>query len=611
MASVSSKTEYSMSFPSFHGGINLSQEDYNMSASESPEMANLIWRNGMLASRKGQKYIITTALGKGITFSQPWHGHIIAHVNYSLYDYDISAKTATLLCNGLTLVRGTFFMYDGNLYYKTKGAYKKIVAAYDSLQDSWSFTASNVAAYTPVIIINADHATGSGNIYQPENRYSPLKTIWYNAASGEREFYLPVVPDTVTKVVVDGAELSSGWGYNSGHNSIIFDTAPTVTNPPTNNTVRITYSKANTDAYNSINDCRYATVYGGAGELCVIMAGASAQPNAYFWSGNSSLSMDPGYFPMEQYQLTSSYDDAIVGFGKQQANLIVFKLHSIGKASLSLVEINGRNFISMPYVPINAEIGCSKPWSIQLVQNNLVWANQRGIYMLLDTNEAGENDVLCISGKINGTAPGVSAPSRKNALLYDLQCGAEDETCSVDDEHNYYISCNQHTWVWNYEISSASNPSWFYMTNQKGVALSYADNEIYALEITGRLIGQQWAFNDFGQAINRYIRVPTQKFNDDDRLKNINSIIITLGTEFASDTRLIYYSDYETRQDLTNLSVTPPASQAGAYIPAVFKRRPMCRRTYHFAFALQNGNKDEDLALISAQVLFNKQGKIR
>ena len=608
MAKISAKTEYALSFPSFHGGINLSVEDYNMSPNESPEMANLVWRNGMLASRKGQKYLMTTALGKGVTcYKEPWHGHIIAHVNYYLYDYEIANGTATQLCTVSSLTRGSFFMYDGNLYYKTVGSYKKIVAAYNALTQTWSFTASNVAAYTPVIVINGDHATGSGDVYQPENRYSPLKTIWYNAASGEREFYLPVVPDTVTKVVVDGVELATGWGYNSGHNSIIFDTAPPVTNPPTNNTVRITYSKANTDAYNSINDCRYATVYGGSGELCVIMAGATAQPNAYFWSGNSNVAMDPGYFPMEQYQLTSSFDDEIVGFGRQQASLVVFKQRSIGKAALEITELNGRNYIAMPYIPINSEIGCKYPWSIQLVQNNLVWATTSGIYLLGNTDEAGENEVICLSYKINGTLPGAGAPTRKNALLYDLSLANIDDVCSADDEHNYYIMANQHAWVWNYDISVATNPSWFYMTGMKSVALSYKDNEIYGLESTGRLIGQQWAFNDFGQAINKFIRIPTQNLDGYDCLKNVNSVIITLGTEVSSIVSLKYYTDYETRFDLTALTVTAGNNNC----PMPFRRRAMCRRVKNFAFALQNNRKDEDLELLSAQIFFNKQGRLR
>ena len=128
-------------------------------------------------------------------------------------------------------------------------------------------------------------------------------------------------------------------------------------------------------------DCRYAAVYGGTGELCVVMAGSEDQPNAYFWSGNSNIKMDASYFPMEQVQLASSTEERITGFGKQQDNLIIFKEGSVGKTTLGTQTINDRIFIDLPYIPINASIGCDLPWSIQLVENNLVFANRSGVYI--------------------------------------------------------------------------------------------------------------------------------------------------------------------------------------------------------------------------------------
>jgi hypothetical protein len=77
-------------------------------------------------------------------------------------------------------------------------------------------------------------------------------------------------------------------------------------------------SKANSDAYDSIMSCNLAATYGGTGELCVVMGGCEAQPNAYFWSGNNGLVMDPTYFPMEQCNLAGDADAPITAFGRQQ-----------------------------------------------------------------------------------------------------------------------------------------------------------------------------------------------------------------------------------------------------------------------------------------------------
>ena len=46
-------------------------------------------------------------------------------------------------------------------------------------------------------------------------------------------------------------------------------------------------------------------------------------------------------------------------------------------------------------------------------------------------------------------------------------------------------------------------------------------------------------------------------------------------------------------------------------IPAVFRRRPMCRRVLHFTMKLFNSNLNEDFELVGAQVFYNLQGRMR
>ena len=276
-SSIQPLTEYTLAYRDFRGGLNLRDAECDMKTSESPDMKNLLWRNGLLASRKGQKYLSSVAsLGSGKTVSSSlWHGHLFAHIGTRLFAFDVTSGdpdilgTYTQLCTGVSSVRGAFFMYGGNLYYKTTGTYKKITAALVS--GEWTFTAADVTPYVPVIVINASPADGAGDLYQPENRLSPRKTVWFNAASGVREFFLPVIPDSIVRVEVDGTVMTSGWRFVPAHGSVLFDNAPPVTNPPTNNTVRITYAKTNSAAYDSVDSCHYAEVYGGTGELCVVL----------------------------------------------------------------------------------------------------------------------------------------------------------------------------------------------------------------------------------------------------------------------------------------------------------------------------------------------------
>ena len=702
--SPSPKAEYVQEFGNLTGGLNLKDADYRLKASESPEMKNLLWRNGMLCSRKGQRWLSSIQLGTGYAaFEKLWHGYAFCHIGDSLYCFDVAGARGevaagarettlsvapgalseqnnestlrslpqtgsvsgatgvnglpgatqsrgvteaaarqvaaarqtdevdpTLLCSGIPEIRGTFFLYGNQLYYKTRGAYKVITATYTN--GGWSFAAASVSAYVPVVLINANPTTGAGDLYQPENRLASRKTVWYNASVGVRLYHLPVLATTVTRVEVDGVRQTSGWAYDPQTGIVTFNTAPPVTDPPTNNTVRITYLLENAAAYQSIDDCRYCTVYGGTGELCVVMAGSAEQPNAYFWSGNSDIKMDASYFPIEQYQLASSTEERIAGFGKQQDNLIVFKEGSVGKTTLGTAVLNDRIYIDMPYVPINASIGCNLPWSIQLVENNLVFANSSGVYMLLDTTAANENNIFCISRKIDKAftrgecLPGAQAGSANHdsaSLSEQLNerqwlSGSEEEVCSCDDGKRYYLTGDGETYCWDYDISTYKEPSWFYLTNTNAVAYILGD-ELCHLDASGRLTILQESFNDYGLAIERVYRFPMSNFGSYDRRKNVNSVIVTLGAFWSENTELVYITDYEERADLTNLEVVPDYEASRVVgtrplsdkVPAVFRRRPMCRRVLHFTMRLRNNNINEDLELIGAQVFYNQQGRLR
>ena len=49
--------EYSMAFGNLAGGLNIWELDYRLRANESPDMRNLIWKDGCLNSRAGQVWV--------------------------------------------------------------------------------------------------------------------------------------------------------------------------------------------------------------------------------------------------------------------------------------------------------------------------------------------------------------------------------------------------------------------------------------------------------------------------------------------------------------------------------------------------------------------------
>ena len=608
-------TEYVVNFRELNGGLNLSELEHRLTSKESPAMRNLIWREGVLCSRDGQEWVTDVAtLGVGYTmYERLFHDRLFAHIGTKIYSLKPSANSPAFaeVYSGVPAVRGTFFHYYDCLYYKTSGAYIRI--AYNAQGDS--FTAATVVGYTPVTVINAAPSTGSGDLYQPENRIQSKKTVKYNAVSGVTEYHLPVAAvDAVGPVVVDGVTLTVGADYSVDltNGVVTFVTAPPVTTPATNNTVEITYSKENAAAYNSVMDCPYASTYGGAGDLCVVMGGCPAQPNAFFWNGNN-VAMDATYFPISQYQLAGDTDDPIMGFGKQQSFLVVFKKHSIGRAKMDTTEVDGRLTVDMPYVAINDKIGCDLPWSIQLIDNNLVWCNtDQGVHVLKDSSYAYENNIESFSKKINQSA------ASSLSFLRDVRAGSV--VCSFDDEKHYWVCTKDRAWVWDYENSTYREPSWYFFTNVSPVAFASEAGQVWHLNAKGQLTKLTRFFRDYDAPIDKSFRFAVQYFGGHDRLKNVNSVIITLRPDTGSLCALTYITDYETRKDRTDLDhlvwlLVPRDLRfrrlSGVGFGAVFRRRPMCRRVRYFTMQLDNSVLDQDLAIVSAQVFYTYQGRLR
>jgi hypothetical protein len=125
----------------------------------------------------------------------------------------------------------------------------------EALISATPFTLTQVAeeaakpGNAPVIVINASPTTGSGDMYQPENRLSHYKTVWYNAVAGTSVYHLPVKSIKFVEQVTVNDEVVDAENYdvNKTAGTVTFHTGhiPDPGNPAVNNTVKITYYKIN------------------------------------------------------------------------------------------------------------------------------------------------------------------------------------------------------------------------------------------------------------------------------------------------------------------------------------------------------------------------------
>ena len=613
----SSKTEYSVDYDKLDGGLNLWDLDYRMERNESPRMENLWWRDGVLCCRDGQNACDgvdedgkKAGPGTGYAASNGrFHGMEFFHIGACIYYGDPSQEDMTLtkLCEGIPEVRGTFFQYDGALYYKTKGCFKRITKGE-------TFGAADVAGYVPVIVLNADPATGSGDLYQPENRLADGKTVWYNAKESVKEYHLPVQDvAAVTKVEVDGAEktVETDYTVDLGKGTVTFTSAPSVTNPPTNNTVKITYTKENTAAKKAVMDCRYAAVYGGGNSVVLVLAGSEEQPNAYFWNGNHTV-MDAAYFPVTHYNLAGDRAEAVTGFGVQSGYLMIFKERSVGRTELGTAEIDGRVYLTMNYTNVNSDTGCDLPWTIRLVENNLVFASrEQGVCLVQSTTPALENNIVCISRKVNGTR-------ERRGLRYDAE--QAETACACDDGERYWLCANGHAYVWDYTLSTAGRPSWFYFTNIRAADFFSAGQRLHLLRTDGRILRFARTYADCNGPIDKVYTFATEHFGSYDRLKDVRRVVFQTRSDTDTKIAVTWWSDYESRRDRTDIESfcwrLSPRDLTHRYlgvpqfaIAAV--RRPGCRHIRHFTMTLENHEAFRDMSLVGAQIYYNYQGRDR
>lgn len=590
------------------GGLNTWELDYRIKPNQSPDIENMWWVDGVLGSRRGQEMLLEETLSGPIyaAYEREFQGVAVFHAGTHLYSVDLEAATAVSIYESVTAQRGTFFVFANNLYYLNGAEYLCITPA---------LTVAPVVPYIPIVAMNRKPDGTGGDLYQPENRLAPGKEVWFSGDGTSKDYYLPYqeIDATLVTLTVGGADMAedSGFTVDRTLGIVKFTTAPAAGV----NNVKIKCYKADADTQNSILNCRHATVYGGETDLAVVVGGPTKQPNAYFWSGSHTIP-DPTYFPFEYYNLAGA--DAskyITGFGRQQRMLVIFTENAIGKSEFFIETIKERDYLQLPYIPINTRIGCDLPHTIQLVRNNLVFCSTEvGPCVILDTSTAGENNIATIGQNINGT-------DARKGLLYDVRKVAASVVSSVDDGQRYWIVANGHAYLWDYELSSFSGReedlTWFYFTNISATTWVKTIQDVYYGNSAGMVVSFIPEYTDFEQGITRRFKFATQFFETYEVLKDISKVIFVVRSDTDTTINITYETDYESRADLTpirtsNYKLAPRnlahriLSTVRYAIPNI--RTPGCFHVRHFSMLLTNDEPYTDMSLISAQIFYHYSG---
>ena len=438
------------------GGINLRDLEFEQDVSQSPKMMNVMYRNGAMGKRYGQD--VYAQYDDVVYATAYFNNNVFVHSGAKIY------KDSTAIKTGLPTAKGLFITYEQKLYYLiSSGFYVYNGTTFDT-----------VTYYVPDFMINckpdgsdgADviddlnilgeyfnliyNGDGSTTVYHVEE-YDTEKLIDWTTSSNLVDMDIEVDGSVWTQVAPSatlGTKEYKVLTDLNGVHTIEFSYRPDDGDMNVIMKFKIKASAFSTEKANVLGS-KYFETYGGAQNSRLFLAG-NGKSKYYF-----SASYDITYFPEDNWATLGNTEEDISGFGKQYNVLIIFKpreiysLHSYTETSSTTVieeNIGKENFKSQL---VNARIGCDAPYSIQLVNNLLVWYNSNeGMCTLVSTNIQDERNVRIISRNIDRT--------NNMGVVGILDIGETPTNIqSADFENKYFIVFPSKgiCFMWDYEIT--------------------------------------------------------------------------------------------------------------------------------------------------------------
>ncbi|MDD4690022.1 MAG: hypothetical protein PHE51_09790 [Eubacteriales bacterium] len=526
-----------------NGGLNLAEKEWKIPDNQSPKILNMWWYNGELSKRLGQEAVedsITVETPCYATYKKLYKGFIVKHCGTKLYKQDPSTETTTELLSGLTAVKGSFFSFDGKLYYKQAGKYIQ----YDGT------TASIVVPYIPTVIINRT-PSGGGDTLEEYNRIGTGFINKFNGTTSDPNYQLTDTDLDATEVLctVDGVTKTEGTHFNVNRTTgvVTFNTVQT----QGQNNVVITAFKTVQDDIDSILECKYTIAFGGQNDNRLFVGGNGS--GYFYWTGISANGVDATYFAYNNYNVIGNPDEDITAFVKSFNILTIHK--ETGEIYGETYNFDGVKGIFNTF-PIASVGGCDCPDTMQIVNNHPTWLNsKKGVSILTGTTVGDQRNVFHISRNIDPR------------LLKEVNLTL---ATSTDYKGYYWLCVNDKVYLWNYQISpyvdtgdpdkSAERLSWWYWNGINAGNFINDGSLYYANRTTGDIVKFKTSFNDFGEAISPIYRIPLRDFGS----TVYEFDVLTMWVDIRVDTRTKINIAY-VMADETDLETESATVEAGSF----------------------------------------------
>jgi len=533
------------------GGLNLNDPEYELENNQSPDMVNMMYRNGVFSKRYGTN---TYHQFKDSVDSSNMTIRAVSSYKGEVYVMASNANEAGVYTRDGTLISSSPVNFANNLFINFDSKLYLIQAnSTRTATRFWQYdgtTFSAVDPYVPTILINRtpDGETYYGDNGDALNMIGGGFQVNFHGDGTSLVYQLPLknLDNTAPIVKVGGVDKSSTVTFDKTNGTVTF---PSGSAPPAgDNNVEIIAYQTDVTTINQVLNCKYWCAFGGNNNSRLFLAGNGQ--SQYFYS----YPFDPTYFPYVSYAQIGSQDDDITGLAEQYNVLFVFKPHEIyslqyydNTSNEDLVTSTG-GFTSQL---VNSKIGCDCPYTIQLIDNRLTWLNStEGVCTVVSSQIKDERNVLMISRNINGrfnTRGLLNEDNLQNAV-------------SADYDGKYIIAVTNSAgtdwgmYVWDYTLTPywfngyadqcAKRLAWFYW-NGNGTKATYmhnCDGTLY-FATTSYLRQFNTTFNDYNGKIDAYYKTPMFEFGAVEWYKTVKNMWVQCRTDAKTDIGITYLTD--------------------------------------------------------------------
>jgi len=591
-----------------NGGLNLADIEFDLGENETPKCLNMWYKDGILDKRWGQDFINEDETPEANGWSMYKHlykDHLIKHTGTKLYKQNPSTGAITEI-HTVSDIKSKIFKYNGNIYLKQVGNYIQ-----------WDgTTGADVVPHIPNVILNR-LPTGGGDL---DEQYNRLGAGFKNSFNGNSTTGYTLTDDdldvTLVTATVNGVTKVETVDFTVNRTSgvVTFSVAPS---SGTNNVV-ITAYKTELDDIDSILNCLSVVPFGGQNDNRLFFGNNGT--GFYYWTGISSVGVDPTYFPYDNYNIVGLTDDNITGFNKQQNSLMVIKEREVYAVDYSF---DGTSGIFNSY-PVSDVFGCDSPNTIQTVNNNTVWlSSEFGVCVIQSTNVGNQRNVFAISRNIDPRL---------------LQEENLKEASSIEFDGNYWLCVNDKVYLWDYFLApyyDTGNPddnakrlSWWYFDNINAKDFASDVNDLYYIErdtgltVKFYLTYDESQFYDFGLGYEGLYRYPFRLVGGGIyEFTVVNGII-----GVRSDRKTEYQVKYFTNDDIVGELDTDPII-AGSFdwgtfawntftwdiMSALFlwPLRPALKNVQYFAAEFSNNDAGKSMNIVSMKWQYQTKRQIR